>query len=120
LVEGTPSLFPRLRWGFIEVSAQWVPYVLHDAGLRLKRKGKRLPDSPLKVNNIYVACQVSDDLPYVLSYAGEDSLVIGTDYGHADNASEIEALRLLKQTSSVSPIAIDKILSNNARKLYGI
>jgi predicted TIM-barrel fold metal-dependent hydrolase len=120
LMEGTPQLFPKLRWGFIEVSAQWIPYVLNDAGLRLKRRGRTLPEQPLKANNIYVACQVTDDLPYILSYAGEDNLVIGTDYGHADNATEIEALRLLKQNGAVAPHIVDKILSDNARKLYGI
>jgi predicted TIM-barrel fold metal-dependent hydrolase len=120
LMDGTPSLFPRLRWGFIEVSAQWIPYVLNDARLRLKRRGKDLPELPLKANNIYVACQVTDDLPYVLSYAGEDNLVIGTDYGHADNATEIEALRLLKTNGVLPERVVNKILSDNARKLYAI
>ena len=116
-----PTLFPKLRWAFIELSAQWVPYVLNDLRLRLKKKkGKALPDNALAANNIYVACQVTDDLPYVLTYAGEDNLVIGTDYGHADTASEIEALRLLKKNGEVAPRIIDKILSDNARALYAI
>ena len=25
-----PEIFPRLRWGFIESGASWVPFVLHD------------------------------------------------------------------------------------------
>lgn len=121
LMQGTPDLFPKLRWAFIELSAQWVPYVLNDLRLRLKKKkGKTLGDDALAANNIYVACQVTDDLPYVLTYAGEDNLVIGTDYGHADTASEIEALRLLKQSGSVAPRIVDKILSDNARRLYAI
>ena len=28
--------FPRLRWGFIEASAQWLPWVLHEAKNRFK------------------------------------------------------------------------------------
>ena len=37
-----------------------------------------------------------------LTYAGEDNLVIGTDYGHADNASEIEALRKLSNEGKIA------------------
>jgi predicted TIM-barrel fold metal-dependent hydrolase len=120
LFEGTPALFPKLRWAFIEVSAQWIPYVLNDLVLRCKKKGRTLAEQPLKANNIYVACQVTDDLNYILPYAGEDNLVIGTDYGHADTASEIEALRLLKTNGTLPAPVVDKILSDNARRLYGI
>jgi predicted TIM-barrel fold metal-dependent hydrolase len=120
LFEGTPQLFPKLRWAFIEVSAQWIPYVLNDLVLRCRRRGRPLAERPLAANNIYVACQVTDDLAYILPYAGEDNLVIGTDYGHADTASEIDALRLLKTNGMLPARAVDKILSDNARRLYGI
>jgi predicted TIM-barrel fold metal-dependent hydrolase len=117
---GIPARFPRLRFGFIEVSAQWVPYVLHDLARRLERRGDPLPSNPLRENRIYVACQTDDDLPYVLQYAGEDNLVIGSDYGHADTATEIEALRRLKERPGVDSSVIDKILYDNARALYAL
>jgi hypothetical protein len=120
VMDGIPEKFPKVRWGFVEVSAQWVPYVLNDLELRLKRRGKRLPPNPLKALNMYVACQVTDDLPYVLQYAGEDNLVVGTDYGHHDTSTEIEALRLLRTGGKISPVAVDKILGPNARALYGL
>jgi predicted TIM-barrel fold metal-dependent hydrolase len=115
-----PSQFPRLRFGFIEIAAQWVPYALTDLARRLERRGDPLPPNPLGANRIWVACQTDDDLPYVLQYAGEDNLVIGSDYGHADTATEIEALRRLKENAAISPRAIDKILDDNARALYGL
>jgi predicted TIM-barrel fold metal-dependent hydrolase len=74
----------------------------------------------LRQNRIYVACQTDDDLPYVLKYAGEDHLVIGTDYGHNDTSSEILALRKLKADGTVSPAVVNKILDDNARALYGL
>ena len=62
-----------------------------------RRQGKAWSDKKLlKENHIYVACQTSDDLPYILEHVGDDNLVIGTDYGHNDTASEINALRKLK------------------------
>ncbi len=112
--------FPKLRWAFIEVSAQWVPYALNDLGLRLKRRGKALGGDPLAENRVYVACQVTDDLGYIVQHAGEDNLVVGTDYGHHDTSTEIEALRLLKQDGKVPAKVVDKILDANARALYAL
>lgn len=118
-----PDRFPELRFGLIETSASWVPYVLHDIPARKERllgqafdRGRHL----LHDNRIFVACQTDDDLPYVLEYAGEDNLVIGSDYGHADTSSELAALRHLKDMNALSPSVVDKILCDNARALYGL
>jgi predicted TIM-barrel fold metal-dependent hydrolase len=120
VMDGIPAMFPKLRWAFVEVSAEWIPYMLNDLALRFKRRGKRLPASPLAANNMYVACQVTDDLPTILRVAGEDNLVVGTDYGHHDTSTEIEALRLLKSGGKVPPAVVDKILGDNAYRLYGL
>ena len=115
-----PALFPNLRWGIIEVSAQWLPYVVHDLARRFARRGKELPKDLLGATNTYVACQTDDDLDYIIRYVGDDHLVIGTDYGHADTAAEIDALRRLRDQGGVEPASIDKILDKNARVLYGL
>jgi len=64
---------------------------------------------------MYVACQTDDELAYILNSAGEESLVIGTDYGHSDVSSEIEAFRRVRQRPDVSSLVTDKILSENAK-----
>jgi hypothetical protein len=113
-----PKKFPKLRWGFIEVSAQWLPYAYNDLDLRFKRKDRTFPADPLKANNMYVACQCTDDLAYILKQGGADNLVI--DYGHADTSAQIEALRILKKEGKVDKTVIDRILDANARALYGL
>ena len=121
IFDEVPDKFPNTRFGFIEVSSQWVPYAVHDFARRFHRRGKNVDKTDvLRRNRIYVACQTDDDLPYVLKYAGEDQIVIGTDYGHADTSAEIEALRKLKEDGSVSPRVVNKILDNNARALYSL
>ena len=120
LMSGTPARFPKLRWGFIEVSAQWVPYLLNDLKIRFQRRGKRFTDDMLKDNNIYVACQVTDDFDHILKYTGGDTLVIGTDYGHHDTSAQIEALRMLREDGRVKPALVDRILGDNAVRLYGL
>jgi predicted TIM-barrel fold metal-dependent hydrolase len=120
LVDGIPEKFPGLRIAIVEVSAQWIPYAVHDLARRYQRRGKQLGSRVLEDQRVYVTCQTDDDLEYILGYAGENNLVIGTDYGHADNASEIEALRKLRTEGKIGARVIDKILGDNPRALYAI
>ena len=39
--DGIPERFPKLRIGIIEVSAQWIPYAIHDLSRRFTRRGKK-------------------------------------------------------------------------------
>src|SRR5207247_2864892 len=87
LVEhGVPDLFPKLRVGFIETGASWIPYLYADLVAKKLRR-TFLPidfkEDLFRRYRFYVACQTNDDLPYILKYGTEDSLMIGTDYSHA-------------------------------------
>jgi uncharacterized protein len=115
-----PQRFPAVRWGFIEAGSGWLLYVLSELKNRMQRRGKRLSDRTLADNNMFVACQINEDLPTILHVAGEDSLVIGTDYGHNDNATQIEALRQLRKAPAMPAGAVDKILGDNPARLYGL
>jgi len=114
---GIPQRFPKLRIGIIEVSAQWISYAVHDLRRRFARRAKPFPKNVLQENRVYVTCQTDDDLEDVLKYSGGDNLVIGTDYGHADNAAEIEALRKLRNEGRLPGRVIDKILDHTRRSL---
>src|SRR5688572_30232220 len=119
VVHDIPQQFPKLRFGFVETSAQWVPYVVHQIRRRFVRRGKELPDTFMRDYRLYVACETHDDLPYVLKYAGEENIVLGTDYGHSDPTTEIDALRRLRETG-ISAGAAAKILEDNPRALYAL
>ena len=112
--------FPDVRWGFIEIGASWVPYVLSDLGDRFRRQGKPFPDTVIADNNIWIACETKDDLPYIIARAGEDQLMIGTDYGHADPTTEISALLRIADDDRLTQQARRKILDDNPRRLYGL
>ena len=120
LMSEVPRQFPRLRWGFIEASANWVPWVVADVKERMAIAGRAAPDSLLEENRVYVTCQTNDDLPFVLKHAGEHSLVIGSDYGHFDASSELDAITVLKQASELPADTIKKIVDDNPRALYGL
>lgn len=112
--------FPKLRFGFIEASAQWVPWVMHEAKNRFKTLGRPWPDNMLKEYGMFVTCENSDDLPYIVRAAGEDNLVIGTDYGHTDISSDVDAIKIFRERNDLTPVVKEKILSDNSRALYAL
>jgi predicted TIM-barrel fold metal-dependent hydrolase len=118
MMSDLPQLFPQLRWAFVEASAQWVPWVVKEATRRSGTAG--FPDNPLKQFNIYVTTETNDDFEFVLKYAGEDNLVIGTDYGHTDASSEVDAIDIFRANPAVADPIKKKILEDNPRALYGI
>jgi predicted TIM-barrel fold metal-dependent hydrolase len=120
IFSGVPERFPELRFGFIEFGAQWLPYAISDLQRRARRQQRTLPESILRDNRVYVACETEDDLPHIVKYAGEDNLVIGTDYGHSDLSTELLALQHLQAESPLGRTATAKLLDDNARALYGL
>lgn len=113
--------YPNIRWGFVELAAQWVPYALHDFVRRGERRGQSIdPTKLMEENRMYVACQTDDDLEYIHRYAGPNRIVAGTDFGHADTSSELLALQNLRKAGAIAPDQIERILDDNARELYGI
>jgi hypothetical protein len=115
-----PRTFPQLRWGFIEVSSQWVPWVIHEAVRRSLGGAHPITRDCLREHRIYVSTQTDDDFPYVISYAGEENLLIGTDYGHGDTSSELNAIARFKAMVGLSAAVKQKILCDNPQRFYRI
>jgi predicted TIM-barrel fold metal-dependent hydrolase len=120
IMSEVPERFPTLRWGFIEVSAQWVPWIVKEARRRAKKQSRNMSDDVLQAANVYVACEADDDLPMILKYSGEENIVIGTDYGHTDISGETDAITTFRAREDVSPEVKTKILQDNPKALYGL
>jgi predicted TIM-barrel fold metal-dependent hydrolase len=120
LMSEIPRVFPKLRWGFIETSSQWVPWVVHEAVRRSLGGEHPVSRNCFRDYGIYVSTQTDDDFSYVISYTGEDNLVIGTDYGHGDTSSDLNAIARFKAMDGLDPEVKRKILSDNPRRFYGI
>jgi predicted TIM-barrel fold metal-dependent hydrolase len=120
--DGIPSMFPRLRWGFIEAGAAWVPYALKEVARTQKTKEADFESSFLRTNRLFVAADTEDELrPLVERYGGADWLMMATDYGHL--LREMHAHQVIVdrgKTGEVPPEAVDCIVSENARVLYGL
>ena len=114
-----PERFPELRFGFIEASAQWIPWVFKD--IKRRAEGRKLPDNFFEAYRLYVSCYSStDDIEYIAQYSTENVLMTGTDYGHVDMSVEIDALRSLSKSGKVRPELAKKILEDNPARFYGI
>jgi predicted TIM-barrel fold metal-dependent hydrolase len=131
-----PQRFPNVRWGFIEAASGWVPHELYKIERRLKRlpeagmlKRDDLPaDFDLQRNlvrefNLFVTCHVDEDLPYILQFMGDDNLIVGSDYTHADASMERnfqDELRGRVAKGEITTAVVDRMLYDNPKRLYGL
>jgi hypothetical protein len=119
-----PEKFPNLRFGFLEAGAEWIPFALRElsrgsqAGAR-EEKEMQLAEL-MQDKQIYVACQMDEDIPHILKFAGEDHIVFGTDFGHNDIGSDLEGHRMLMERTDVAPEVLRKIVDGNGRALYDL
>ena len=124
-----PERFPQLRFGFIEASASWVPYVLHhlqrSSGARLNAGGDADAATEwgpklFRDYRLYVAAEADEDLAYLLTHIGEDNMIMGSDYGHQDQSKDDGMVAVMRRKKSISPAVIEKILCDNPRRFYGL
>jgi predicted TIM-barrel fold metal-dependent hydrolase len=116
-----PERFPGLRFGFIEASAGWVPYLIHVLKRLLRERWKYASSVELfREYRLYVACEADEDIPYIARYTGEDHILIGSDYGHNDPSKEPELVATMRAREDTPPALIEKILCDNPRKFYAL
>ena len=135
IVNNIPLKYPKLRFGCIEAGASWVSFVDYDVRRRVKSSRDReqvsvlagprtvLASNVFKENRIYVTCQVDEDLPYILKYVGEDNLIVGSDYTHADSSAEMDFPVKLQERADKGDIpqaAVRKIAYDNGKTFYGL
>jgi predicted TIM-barrel fold metal-dependent hydrolase len=95
--------------------------VVYELRRRLDTVNSKLPEDFLERSGIFVTCQIGDDVPYLIqSCMGENTLMIGTDYGHADSSTELDALATLRDSGGISAEQHQKIVEDNPRKFYGL
>ena len=112
--------FPRLRWGFIEASAQWLPWIVREVKQRFIERGSKFPENILDEYNVFVTCQNDDDVPYLIKGGLLGGLVIGTDFGHFDPSSDIDAITKFLDNDELSDGDKEQILYHNPKALYGL
>lgn len=124
---GILERFPKLRFGFFEAGADWLPYMVN----RMERlwtvysandwpgTGKYGPRHWLANGNIYFCVEGDEQfLPQVAELLGEDHLMTSADLPH-DEALD-EAIGQIQSRSDISATLKSKILCDNALRFYGV
>ncbi len=123
--------FPTLKIGFIEAAAGWLPNVLwsvraednRDFGgdaekvLALARASNR---EMLAEQRLFVTCEVTEDLPFLVNELGDDNLFVASDYGHPDRASVWGAQQYVRDRTDISSSTAQKFVRDNAAAFYGL
>lgn len=129
VLDGVFDLFPRLRIGFLEAGAGWIPYMMDrmDEKFHIDRKRKHFPLSKrpsdyFKIGNIYTTCETDERiLDAVVREMGEDYLMYPTDFPHEREAGEFaKDIPEFWQRNDLSESAKRKILSTNAKRFYNL
>jgi uncharacterized protein len=121
---GLPDEFPKLRFAYVEAGAGWLPFWIeritehYEHRAREVPKMKRAPRDYLHSGQIFVACEPNEStLECVVQLCGEDVLLYASDYPHWD--STFDSVRAIRTRVGLSESAREKILSGNARRLFG-
>jgi predicted TIM-barrel fold metal-dependent hydrolase len=121
MMSEVPEVFPTLRWGIVEASANWVPWIVREVQQRYLARGRgAAPENILKHFNVYVTCETTDDIEFVIKHGGDENILIGTDYGHADLSSALDAIEKFKGLDVISDESKGRILYDNPVRLYGL
>jgi predicted TIM-barrel fold metal-dependent hydrolase len=131
-----PQKFPALRWGFIEITASWVPYALYYMRRILVKADNKtavssvagsttyqVPNDVLARNNMYVSCFVDEDLPTIIRHTGDDNLLMGSDFVHHDHAEELDFMGAMQRrvaNGELTAETVRKITYENPRRFYAL
>jgi predicted TIM-barrel fold metal-dependent hydrolase len=134
--QGLHDVFPKLRFAFLEGGSAWLPGVFearkrarsatNAANWVMTERGTSLvvddldAAAEMRAHNLYVAGFRSEDLGYLASYVGEDSLIMGTDYCHNDTGTDPLAHTLIMENTDLDPVVARKICDDNGRAAYNI
>ncbi len=136
MASGLLGRFPKLRVGFIETGAEWVPYVVNqvrrnlepvsdlrvvDAGAKTRRGAPSLYRDPIewfRDGRAFVSFETDEDIPYILDHIGADGLMISTDYPHSDPSADENFVAKLQARTDLSGTVKEKLLYRNAEQFY--
>src|SRR5712692_6149522 len=122
-----PEKFPSLRFAFVETGASWVPYLLHSLRGTMGDDFTEWGPKLFERYRLFVSYEDKEDLGYLVKYVGEDNLFGFSDYGHhgggglpGDPSAQPQLVPNLRGREDVPARVIDKVLHDNARRLYGM
>jgi len=126
IFEGVPERFPNLRIAYLEAGCGWAPYWMERMDDEYAKRAseapalKKKPSDYIRGGNIYFSCEADEWLlgPAV-KLVGENQIVYASDFPHWDN-SYPQSIDEIRDRGDLSDTQKQKLLGDNARRLYGL
>jgi predicted TIM-barrel fold metal-dependent hydrolase len=129
VLDGVFDNFPKLRMGFLEAGAGWVPYMMErmDEKFHVDRKRKHFPlkkkpSDYFRDGNVYITCEIEEKiLDVVVREFGEDWIMFPSDFPHEKPLEEFgRDIPQFLERGDLSTDVKRKILYDNAKRFYRI
>ena len=125
--QGVFEVFPRLKVAFMEAGCTWVPYWLGRMDGEWEKRGaleaprcKRKPSEYLRSDRVFYPAEAGEWLLGASIQAlGEAGIFYASDWPHWDNEFP-KNIQAIQEREDLSPEVKRKILSDTARRLYGL
>jgi predicted TIM-barrel fold metal-dependent hydrolase len=112
---------PNLRFSFLEAGAAWIPFMIKQVRRdNMRRKLAKDPIEYFKTGRVFVSAEPDEDLTGIAEIVGEDSFVLGSDYPHGDPSRQEDMVAEFRQRTDLPQPLVEKMLSANPRRLYGL
>lgn len=127
LESGVFERYPRLKFGFLEAGASWVPHWLWrldhicfpEFPSLVDEHIKMLPSAYFK-RQCWVTIELGEPcLREVINVIGHKKLLFGSDYPHPDHL-QFEVINIKQQLAELTEIELLDILENNAKDFYDV
>ena len=123
---GIMEKYPRIKFVFLEIGAAWLPYWMwrmDDHYSRSMHHPDGVPKKPsdyIRSESCFVSCEPDEDgLAHTAGVIGTDRIVFASDYPHGD-CDFPHSVTKFRKRSDISEETKEKILWENAARLYGI
>src|SRR5262249_28100312 len=118
--------FQRLRVGFMESGAGWLPFFMEPIDAQFYKPPPvapphhSTPTEYMTCGRAYFACEPEEKtIPYVIEWVGEDRILYASDYPHWDSEWP-HTVQTLMTRDDLSRQQKAKILGGNALAFYGL
>ena len=123
---GLLDKFPDLKWAILESGCGWVYYLMERLDEHYEHLAYLMPEMSkwprdyMKSGQIYYSCDPDEEsIPFFLEMMGDDHLLYASDYPHWDGRYP-GTVDLLCNNPKLTPVQKQKILGENAARLYGL
>jgi predicted TIM-barrel fold metal-dependent hydrolase len=111
---------PNLRFGFLEAGVAWIPFLIKQVRRdNARHKRAKDPIEYFKSGRVFVSAEPDEDLNGIAEIVGEDSFVLGSDYPHGDPSRQEDMVAEFRRRTDLSQGMVEKMLTDNPKKLYG-